>query len=195
MQTKFWMFSNAGESHEPSREGYRCMIEEFGEEPPHNMKWEHIEAIWCGRVVMNWMNDLVVRCDDPGPLEDMPWASVHIVSDRLRVLLETCAPACAQYLQIVLRQYDNTPTSERYWIANWTHIVECLNDELSHCVVDAGPYSEFDRMVIDASKIPLDMPICRMKRSTNTVVVRDDIRRTIINSGMTGCQFYTIEQM
>lgn len=113
MGTKYWIISNAGESHEPATDGYRCVIEDFGEDPPHRLEWAHLSAIWRGEFVENWTDSLVVRSEEPGPLEDMPWAAMDVISNRLRALLETHAPACAQFLPITLLHHDGTPATER----------------------------------------------------------------------------------
>lgn len=72
-------------------------------------------------------------------------------------------------------------------------MVECLDNTFSKCIDEAGPYSSFERMVIDVHMIPADVPICRIARASNTVLVRDDIKRSIVSARMTGCQFYSVE--
>lgn len=158
------------------------------------MQYHHVGALMEGSEIADWDSSLVIRCDDPGPMEDFPWAKEHIVSDRLRSLLETHAPGCAQYLAVTLAHHDGRRVSEPYWIANWLHTVDFYDRTHTDMISTADGVTFFE-VVIDASKIPDEIPICRMRDFSNYIVVRDDIKQLIKTSGMTGCQFYSVKML
>lgn len=187
---RYWMLSNFGEAHEPRTEGYRCLLERIGVDPPHCIPFDQAIALWEGRSIPDWDASLVVRCEEPGPLEDFPWCNEHIASDRLRLLLERLAPGCAQFLAITLLQHDGTPSPQPYWIVNWLHTVDFYDREFTD-MARSPEHTSFFEVVVDASRIPPDKPICRMHECQTYVAIRDDIKSAIERAGMTGCQFYT----
>lgn len=158
------------------------------------MPYHHVDALMEGTEIADWDGSLVIRCDDPGPTEDFPWAKEHIVSDRLRRLLEAHAPGCAQYLPVTIAHHDGTHVLEPYWIANWLRTID-FYDRTHTDMMSTQDGTSFFEVVVDASKIPNDAPICRMKDFSNFIVIRDDIKKAIKNSGMTGCQFYSVKML
>lgn len=191
---RYWMFSNFSEASEPRAEGYRCMLERFGVDPPHCMAGRHADALIDGIPIDDWDGSLTVRCEEPGPLEDFPWANEHVASDRLRLLMEKHAPRCAQYLPLTVMLYDGTPSQDRYWLVNWLHTVDFCDRRCSDYATNGEHTSYFD-VVVDGAAIPDHKPICRMAGSPSFVVIRDDIKRAIESAGITGCQFYSVRML
>lgn len=191
---RYWMLSNFSEANEPRKEGYRCMLERFGVDPPHCMAGHHADALIDGVPINDWDGSLVVRCEEPGPLEDFPWANEHVASERLRQLWEKHAPGCAQYLPLTLMLSDGTPIQDRYWLVNWLHTVDFLDRTYSDYAASNEHTTYFD-VVVNGTAIPDHKPICRMKGSPSFVVIRDDIKRAIEHAGITGCQFYSVRML
>ncbi|MBX3316540.1 MAG: hypothetical protein KF902_06715 [Phycisphaeraceae bacterium] len=170
------------------------MLERFGVDPPHCMAGHHADSLYDGVPISDWDGTLVVRCTEPGSLEDFPWANEHVVSERLRLLLEKCAPACAQYLPMALQNYDGSPVADRYWLVNWLYTVDFCDREHSD-YASCSEHTSYFEIVVDGAKIPGHMPVCRMMGLPTFVVIRDDIKNVIEEHGFTGCQFYTVRML
>ncbi len=147
--------------------------------------------------------EVVVDMDSRSPVEDMPWCGSrgHIVSDRLRRLIEANAPKHAQFLPAILL-FDGEPLDIGcYWATNWLHMVDCFHRELSeYDRIEDGSEPDgfrlsFDNLVIDASRIPPEILVCRVKHYENVCLIRQRLRSVLDAAGVTGVQYYPVQQL
>lgn len=121
-----------------------------------------------------------------------------LVSDRLRLLLERCVPNHAEFLPVVVT-YNGEPLKvQRYWVVNWLFMVDCLDWSKSMWYQPKGTATKAERVVVNAvidfSKIDSNVKICRIFGAESRVLISSDIRNLIEEAGITGCQFYTVDQ-
>lgn len=158
------------------------------------------KAIWRlsdGIRVDDWNSDTIVECETPGPIEDMPWVgpNIHVVSDRLRALLEKYAPGAGQYLPVRMMSNGLALDVGHYWVVNWLHLVDCIDWKKSvyeESTLTPGRYFFF-LLVIDPQRIQ-DHSILRIRHFDVQTLIRDEIRRILESENITGPQYYNIWQ-
>lgn len=138
----------------------------------------------------------IVRCETPGPTEDMPWGgclSPPIVSDRLRRLIDEHAPGAAQFLPVRMFYEDRPLDLPPYWLANWLFLEDCIDWQRSvydEDLLHPGTFS-FALLVIDPS-LTKDRKILRIFGFNVITLIRSDLRQILVEEGITGCQYYRI---
>ncbi len=133
----------------------------------------------------------------------MPWndSPGHIASDRLRRLIEREAPGHAEFLPVGLVWRNKPANLGNYWMINWLHMVDCFDRARSKYTTvpdkhePEGQRLSFDKLVINSRKIPRAIAVCRLTYYENIVVIRRSLREVLDAHGITGCQFYAIDQV
>lgn len=188
--SRYWDLSDLGEAHEPEEPGYRWQVDSTLD---NTQEWRLQE----GQSIDDWPERVEMKCHTPGPAEDMPCCGCvgHLMSDRLRRLIEARAPDHAQYLPVVMMYKDKPLDIGPYWMANWLHVIDCIDEEKSD--IRPSKYPDLPpntvNLVVDPRRVPEDVLICRTKTDSLMVLIRDDLKREIQEAGMTGCQFYRVD--
>jgi hypothetical protein len=133
------------------------------------------------------------RRSDP---EDFPWIydSVPIVSDRMRAFLEANAPEQLEFLPIRATFRAKPLPGARYWIMVCRHIIECIDFERSkYSPIEGAPHRlSFSRIELFEPAIPKKVVIFRSEYDPFRIYIRDSFRKSLVASGLTGCQFYDV---
>lgn len=177
---RFDRFSNAGQ-----REG-RDDLRWCGEIELADDVESEIQA---GRILEEWDCETAVHLRRTSPTEDMPWVcgGFHVVSQRLRGLLDKHAPQHAQYLPVRML-FDGYPIScGPYFLANWLHECDCIDQQAVQLL--PMPQRVVVGVVIDPARVPPEVMIARLEGGSR-VIIRDDLRRILEAARINGCQYY-----
>ena len=188
---EWWKLSDMGDAEEKRRRRYSVSVELGNAD-----SWKFCLG---ARLPEDHPTVRAVEEDDPpAPVEDMPWGNSRglLVSDRLRRLIEREAPEHVQFVPAAIRTRQGTPVTDRapFWMMNVLRIIDCTDYEASEYTIrdepDGTTFYSFDVHVTDSRMIPDDVVMTRILQFANIVLVRDSLRRAILDAGMTGCQFY-----
>lgn len=118
-----------------------------------------------------------------------PISGLHVVSDRVRHILEMAAPGNCQFVPIKLWHNDE-PCSFVYWVL-YVDAIDCADHAKSRrtrsgLIID---------IVLDEARVPLETRIFRVwdpvdEFSHSSIFVRDGIRRALESEKITGNCFY-----
>lgn len=152
-----------------------------------------------GKILEEWTTTRL-EMDSKGPAEDMPWAGryCHIVSTRLRDLIEKHAPHHAQFLPLRTTYKGEELPGSRYWAVVWLHVIDCFDRGRSKFHEVKRPRDtilSFDRLVIDTAAVPEHVLVCRVKYDVVTTIIRKELRKILDANKITGCQYYDLHQI
>lgn len=193
-QPEVFDFSDAGDATETGRSRSSVKVRLHGSDRG---------KLWEGRLLTAELKSILVEAEDPPPLEDMPWAdgSGRMVSDRLRTLLEQHAPGEVEFIPMKLMYKRSIVRDPVYWMANFLHVVDCIDRTLSNYeeVPDRhqpdGVRLSINKLVIRLSAIPQDVSMCRVYKYEPLVLIRRQLREVLGREGITGPQYYSVEQV
>lgn len=187
--TEWWKLSCSGNANE--RKEWRYLVK---------LMLDPVQEWWFakGRPIREPLPPITAIAYEDGPVEDMPWGenTLLLVSDRLRQLFEREAPGHAEFFPATILTTKKRPVRELapFWAMNILRIIDCTHYEASEYTTreepDGSTFYSFDVHVTDSSKIPDDVVMTRILQFPNIVLVRDSVRRAVLDAGMTGCQFY-----
>jgi hypothetical protein len=145
---------------------------------------------------------------DFGASVDFPFTipQIPVVSARLRTLIMSSGPECAEFFPLTMRYPDGTSGPQGYSIANYLTISDCLDRQWSDFDVYTkdnlrgwerqpaliGQFRDVRRIVIDRSKIG-DCPVFRLWGWPVAIIVREDLMSAIQASSISGCVFGEVE--
>ncbi|RJS21938.1 hypothetical protein DRW03_16565 [Corallococcus sp. H22C18031201] len=121
---------------------------------------------------------------------------LHIVSEKLRGILESAASAHFEFLPVKLRNHKKKLVPEPYYLANLLDVVTCVNRERSVFTVNElfkDRLRDFEKLVLDLGKLGPDTELFRLGENTELVIVREDLARAILQTGCTGMNFMPME--
>ncbi|MDY7230924.1 imm11 family protein [Hyalangium rubrum] len=121
---------------------------------------------------------------------------LHIVSEKLRQLLESETSAHFEFLPVQLRNHKKKILSEAYYLANLLDVVTCVDRTHSDFTADElskGKIRLFRKLVLDTEKIKPDAKIFRLGERPRLVIVREDLARTITEAGCRGMQWMAMK--
>ncbi|MFL5354794.1 imm11 family protein [Archangium sp.] len=131
------------------------------------------------------------------PADSIPnFLGFHIVSEKLKQLLEATAGARFEFLPVRLRNHKKKILPDAYYVANLLDLVTCVDRSRSDFTVDELDKKEirrFRRLVLDTSKIGPDSKIFRLGERPRLLIVREDLARAITEAGCTGMRFMPME--
>lgn len=87
-----------------------------------------------------------------------------------------------------------------YWMVNFMQMMDCYHRSLSDFNILDDPSEpdgkrfSFNKLVIDSSRVPEDVLLCRVYRYENVVIVRRRLREVLDAHGITGVQYYPVAQ-
>ncbi|MEZ6233384.1 MAG: hypothetical protein R3B68_04265 [Phycisphaerales bacterium] len=156
--------------------------------------------IW-GVVIDDWDPETQANSEDGNALtEDMPFCTeAPIVSPKLRALIETHAPGCAQFLPIRMTYRGEPMAGGPCFVLNVIQVVDCLDIEPSA----ATPYPEHlavhlradhvqldrDRVRFLSTRVPADAHLFRLRYDYITVVASDVLKHRLLREGARGVVF------
>ena len=151
-----------------------------------------------GQLIAELKKPLKARLTGRIPLEDIPWcdSTAPIVSDRVRGVLEVQAPGQVQFLAVEM-SVRKKPTSDTYWLLNTLRVHDCYHRTRSKWTVLSTPaktWWSFDKLVIDTARVPVKTLIFRESHFETPLFVRRRLRDAIQAAGITGAQFYSVDQ-
>lgn len=183
-----------------------CIVQDFrirGWEDEFKLLWRLEEARplseeeWDPEAFANWAED--------APLTDLPFAvpDFHLHSPRLRALLEGLGLGSEiQYLPIRIRGEKSGQEVGIYYVANYLRRIPCLDLEHSIGVEFFGPdwiRPEQRGKIAGVWRAALrkeaigDARLFRVDEWPYIVAVREDVKRTMGEAGITGCYFLELE--
>src|SRR5688572_25130668 len=90
--------------------------------PPDSVYGEYVP----GRAE-RWDPETTTNAETDGPYVEITNDVRPFVSDRLKILLESAAPDDFQFLPVRVMYRKKPLPCGRYWIANWLHMVDCID--------------------------------------------------------------------
>jgi hypothetical protein len=186
----FWQLSPRGRADE-GPESERSIISD-------NVPVELELPLESGRPIADPKKKLKARLKGRVPLEDVPWCDCFspIVSAKVRQVLEARAPSQVQFLPVELSVERALPPIT-YWLVNTLRVLECYHPKLSKWKVLSVPsktWWSFSKLVIDRSRVPENIAIFREVHCSTPIIIRTELRRALEVAGVTGAQFYPIDE-
>lgn len=161
-----------------------------------------------GKYIKVWDTNITAVYDEEIEYSDYPFATglLPIYSTRLKSLMENLGLKSIQYLPLRIRRRDGAKEVDGYYIANYLNVIDCLDRERAVYQIWTkdnllfwekrpymlGTFRDVTRAVLDSKKIG-DVPIFRLWGWEMMVMVREDVKQTIEEAGITGCVFREIE--
>lgn len=154
-----------------------------------------------------WKQEAPADWDEEGPLTDLPFnPNFHLLSPRLKALLEGLGLGPEiQYLPIQVRGERSGVEVGVYYVANFLWRIPCLDLERSiygrygEHPEDFQVFSEKIGQIRHVWKAVLrrkaigEARVFRVDEWKYIVAVREDVRRTMEEAGITGCWFWELE--
>ncbi len=119
-----------------------------------------------------------------------------IVSEKLKGVLEEKSGTEIEFLPVRIRNQRGRLVPDPYFIANPLGTLECVDTERSKfrtSEIRPDQVARFYNLALDASKIPPDTRLFRLKEKSNLVIVREDLGKDILRAGCDGMTFLNIE--
>jgi hypothetical protein len=123
---------------------------------------------------------------------------LQIVSQKLRDLLAAESQARWEFLPVILRDRKRRPVDTSYFIANLLDVLPCVDMTASECELSkviSGEVEYFRRLVLDVAKIPAAARAFRMREQPRTILVREDLARSLEAAGCTGLELPAAEHI
>ncbi|MBT8339118.1 MAG: hypothetical protein HKP58_03155 [Desulfatitalea sp.] len=115
-----------------------------------------------------------------------------MISDRLKSIFETTSFAEIEFLPFHLLNHKGRTVSGNFFIANILTKVDCIDFENTVCRTsksEPGMITGLKKLSIDIKKVPSTLKLFRLSQELNTIIVRDDLKETLINRQTTGIDF------
>ncbi len=120
-----------------------------------------------------------------------------VASGVLKRFVEERSPANMEYLPVTIMNHKGRVASRDYFILHPVHPQDGLDADASGAVwsdfID-DEIDEVERLVIDASKIPREIQLLRLKYYPDPILVRRNLAEAISNEGFTGIRWITLDQ-
>jgi hypothetical protein len=118
-----------------------------------------------------------------------------LVSGRFKALLERESGAEIEFLRFTLYNHKGRVASDDCYIANIIGTIDCVDHDKtvarqSH--IRPGQFSRIFKLVLDSAKIPSNAKIFRLATKPIILIIRDDLRAVLDQSGITGVQYIPI---
>lgn len=154
-----------------------------------------------GVSVKSWFpTDSVFQLDDDHGIrlaDSIPnTLNLLIVSEKLKQVLGEKSGADIEFLPVHIRNHKGRIVKEPYFIANILGSVECVDRERSrfrNSEIRPDQVFTFYRLALDASKIPTDAKLFRLKEQTDLVIIREDLGKDILRAGGDGMIFQEMD--
>ncbi|XDD44752.1 DUF1629 domain-containing protein (plasmid) [Leptospira sp. WS60.C2] len=121
---------------------------------------------------------------------------MHIISEKLRHLLEISSGARFEFLPVRLRDHKKKVLLDTYYLANLLDVVPCVDrarSDFSMNKLIRNEIRRFRKLVLDTNQLKLETRIFRLGERPRLIIVREDLARDIVAAGCTGMQFITME--
>ena len=135
-------------------------------------------------------NTLTGTSNSSNPPEDMPYVGLHCtvcVSEKVKQLWNDLYPNNLQYIPCAI-SHINHKVYDNYYLVNPLNVVDCKDD--SETSLRYG--NQLGRAVIDPRRIPANVGIFRVARTTSTITIREDVRLAMIKNNITGWFVYEL---
>lgn len=120
----------------------------------------------------------------------------YVASPPLRTLLEQHSDAEIEFLEIRVVGRTGRPEETPYYIANLIgRQLDCADlsrSEMTELKRKKGRYGSIKRLYLHEEKIDPEFKIFRLQQAPHVYIVRDDLRREIEDSGLTGSAFFAM---
>jgi hypothetical protein len=153
-----------------------------------------------GKRVANWDPELRLVIVVQGKPQDLSMASAswHVMSGRMRDVIDSVAPKAIQFLPAKVRTIIGKVEKDPYCVANYLHLVDVLHrkaskvDESRWKKDETGQFEGLIEPVLDL-KLLKDHSIFRVQGASELVVFREDTVAAIRKRKLTGCVFTKIK--
>jgi hypothetical protein len=159
------------------------------------------ECAYC-KPITKWPKEVLLTLEPDGPVvpDDVPWVYQAfyeiVVSDRTKQLIERIMPGHAEFKPVTATRVNYPPESlPTYWIMNCLKRVDCIDyhyTDYEDKGYDHGNYEMWEyaggAFVLDETKIPPDVHMCRVEHKLSRLVtrawVRDEFRKEKIRGAI-----------
>ena len=167
----------------------------------------HALDLKAGKPVAKWNPDTFAYYNVEAIHVDFPFTSdlIPIHSSRLAVLISKECPNVIQYLPIHIKSRPLKQTIDDYFIANHLRVVDCLDRDRAEYEIWSrnnllywekrpwllGTFRTIRKFVLQTTKI-VDDKLFRLW-GWDMVIVREDLKISMEQSGITGGRYHEIE--
>lgn len=180
----FWVFGCSGEDPWRKRENdpYWAIST--------NLKLNDLNLIMRSDGPIRLAAPLVGEAERSEPVDvALSYQHLHIVSDRVRHIVAEAGPTDCQFIPIDI-QCRGKSLGLNHWVMHVLRTVECADPEKSLNLNKVGqPPFYMLRTVIVPEQVPPDVSTFRLKHGTDRPIIRDSLRRNLVQAKVTGCLF------
>ena len=122
--------------------------------------------------------------------------SVWVASQRLADLVKQHAPKDLELLPITIRDHKGRAVAVPYFLIHPLRTVDAIDQTQSKFrwnPINTELIASFQRLVIDADKLPTDIGVCRVKHMGSPILVSPGLIDAIVSAKMTGMRWRAIE--
>jgi hypothetical protein len=124
-------------------------------------------------------------------------ALIHVISDRLRKILEERSGASIEFLPVRILDKKQRPDKRAYHVMNLLDSIACVNRsrsdyDASHIL--KNQIARFRRLVLDESRLSPQAKLFRLTDMPDLVIVREDLATEIQAARCTGMTFQPIDE-
>lgn len=119
-----------------------------------------------------------------------------VASERLRKAIEALAPPSVEYLPVAVVDHKGRVTQPPTFIVHPVSPVDCVDrvaSEAKASAIDPGSIDSVKRLVIDASRVPPERTLFRLKDLWGVIVARRALAEAIVAGGFSGVEFIAPE--
>jgi hypothetical protein len=121
---------------------------------------------------------------------------VWVASKRLSELVKEYTPKDLEILPITIRDHKGRSASAPYFLIHPLRTVDAIDQAQSKFrwnPIDSNSIASFQRLVIDESKLPIDVGACRVKYIGGAILVAPALIEAITSAQMTGMRWRATE--
>ncbi|NMO22133.1 hypothetical protein HPC49_36135 [Pyxidicoccus fallax] len=116
----------------------------------------------------------------------------HMVSGRLKALLEKEAGVEIEFLSFALYNHKGRVAAQDCFIANVIGTQDCADmakTEGEPSIISPGKFEALFKLALDPERVPPEARLFRLEVMPRVLVIRDDLRSVLEQNGITGIQY------
>ncbi|QRK09001.1 hypothetical protein JQX13_02200 [Archangium violaceum] len=117
---------------------------------------------------------------------------LNLVSGRMKPLLEKEAGVEIEFLPFALHDHKGRVAAPDCYIANVLGSQDCADLKKTRgekTVGEPGKFEVIKQLHLDPAKVPADLKLFRLGSMPNLLIIRDDLRATFEQNGVTGVRY------
>lgn len=130
----------------------------------------------------------------PGSLDPLSEEDVPIMSLDLARILQDAGVDNIEYFEATIHEPRSGRTLKNYTVFNVVGLVSGADMKASEFMVEPSPDApmdvDFEKLVLDPSRIPPDLLVFRLASAGRPIVVHGKVRQAMESAGIEGVRFF-----